>query len=160
MSKKIIIDRVEIFSLKYIIIMGLAAAILALASWIIVAINININLFQLKDAENLSLTLAQVSMISTFLANQMLHFIFGMIFSGIMLLLTIFLIKDNALVLMDYTFSRSQLGILLIIISVCNMIVGVNGFWVGGILGIVTGVFTIIHDMYMEEWRMHRQLIF
>ena len=158
MPKTFQLDKAEIFSLKYIVIMGLIASILALASWIVIAIDMNLSLLQLENAGTYFSNFNQVSAAAGLLSNQFTRFIFGMIFSGLMFLVTIFLFKENSIVIFDYVFSRMQLGIFLILFSLFNLIFGATGFWVGDILGMIAGSFAIINDMYMEDWRFHRHL--
>ncbi len=154
MPKQLRIDKAEIFSIKYIIIMGLVASILTFASWIQTAVNLNLNLYMLLNAGDLNTALTAGALVSALMSK----FIVGMILSGIMLLITIFLFRENSVILFDYKISKTQMGILLIILSLFNMIFGAHGWYIGGILGMVAGVFLIINDIYIEDWKFQGQL--
>ena len=155
MPNKLNVTKAEIFSLKYIIIMALIGSILTFATWIIIAVNMSVYLDRLLNAG----VLGEAQAAALLLSAQLSRFIVGLLLSAIMLLITIFLFKDKSVTLFDYTLSRTQLGIILIIVCLFNMIFGARGYIIGGILGMVAGVFAIINDMYIEEWQFQGQLM-
>ena len=141
-------DPKKVFALKWVIIMGFIASGLAFGTWIIIAVFMGIDIIMLVNAATFFVNMTQVSITIIDAAGWMMAFVGGLIFSGLMLLITIFLMQDDSVILFKHAFSYTELGVLMITFSTLNIFLGSTGFYVGDILGIVSGAFAIVHEYY------------
>ena len=141
-------DPKEIFELKYAILMGFLASGLVLSYLVVIVAYMSFGIFSLINASLYFTTLAQAGTNMYVTALYIANFIFGLIFSGLMLLTTIFLLQEDSIILFNHPLEYTELGIMLIIFSIFNLIFGSHGFFVGGILGIISGSFVIAYEYF------------
>lgn len=141
-------DPKEIFELKYALLMGFLASGLVLCYLVVIVAYMTFGIFSLINAPLYFANLAQAGTNMYVTSIYIANFVFGLIFSGLMLLTTIFLLQDDSVILFKHTLEYSEMGVMLIIFSTLNLIFGSHGFFIGGILGILSGSFVIAHEYF------------
>ncbi|MHA1797555.1 MAG: SHOCT domain-containing protein [Candidatus Helarchaeota archaeon] len=134
----------KIFSLKLIMAFGITSIILVIISWILLIVFVSLEFYMLNYSHLFYITYNDINFASLELSYDVVSVFFGFIFTFLILFCLILIWKPSLITIADRRISRKDSGIFLIIFSIFNIIIGVSGiYFIGDILGIVTGVLAI-----------------